>query len=179
MAETSTFYVGGGGDGYLGRNNAIVQRYALRQRRSRFFMHFQSVTLQRAMTEAKAQGDALVLIGHSWGGDTVIDLMRDPKTPKPDLIVTVDPVGRSASFGLGRSNHFGGLWVNITATDDAMAKTGGNLVAGLWGKTSRLITARADVQIDANRTHEDFAEMLADARVPEMIPSIRANAVRR
>lgn len=105
--------------------------------------------------------------------------MRDGKTPRPDLIVTVDPVGRSASFGLGRSNNFGGLWVNITATDDAMNKTGGNLVAGLWGKTSSRITIRADVQVDAHRTHEEFEEMLADARVPEMIQSIRTNAARR
>lgn len=82
--------------------------------------------------------------------------MQDRKTPRPALIVIVDPVGRSASFGLGRSNKFGGLWVNITATDDGMRKSGGNLVAGLWGKTSRRITARFDVQIDANRTQRTF-----------------------
>lgn len=179
MAETTTFYVGGGGDGYLGKSNAIVQGYALRQRRSKFFMHFQSAALQRAMIEAEARGDALVLIGHSWGGDAIIDLMRDRRTPRPELIVTVDPVGRSASFGLGRSNNFGGLWVNITATDDAMGKSGGNFVAGLWGKTSRRITVRADVQVDAKRTHENFPAMLADARIPEMIQSVRTNAARR
>jgi hypothetical protein len=93
-------------------------------------MHFQTTTLQHALVEAKARGEALVLIGHSWGADAVINLMLDRKTLKPDLIVTVDPVGRSISFGLERSNKFGGLWVNITATDDAMDKSGGNFVAG-------------------------------------------------
>lgn len=179
MAETVVFYVGGGCDGYCGRDFTIVQSHAHQRRQSHFFMHFQSAAIRAAMVEAKARGNAIVLIGHSWGGDAVIDLMLDRETPRPDLIVTVDPVGRSVSFGLGHSNSFGGLWVNITATEDAMSRTNGNLVAGLWGRTPSRITFRADVQVNSARTHEDFEGMLRDAHVPQMIQSIRANAARR
>jgi RHS repeat-associated protein len=166
------FYVGGGCDGYCSRQTRIVTNYA--KGRGTFFTHWNMGGLQNAMIAADKRGEPIIVIGHSWGASAARTLMADPKTPRPDLLVTADPVGDiHASRGIG--NDVGGLWVNITSTKDDSSLSNGNWVSNLWGRSDTQDTGRADVQVDSNRIHEDFEGMLRDAGVPEMIKSIERN----
>jgi len=164
-----TFYIGGSCDGYCSRNTTIVQTYAAGM--GTFFRHFQMGALQKAMIAAQKRSEPIIVIGHSLGGSAVRSLVANPKTPRPDLLVTVDPVGDMRA-PKGAGNGVGGLWVNITATKDDSSLSFGNRVSNLWGRSDAQDTGSADVQVDSPRIHEDFQGMLEDAHVPSMIKSI-------
>ena len=98
MDRTIVFYVGGGCDGYCSAETKIVQTYA--QGRGPFYTHFQTAALKHDMLVAEEAGKPIVVIGHSWGGSAVINLMFDATVPRPNLLVSVDPVGKGPALAL-------------------------------------------------------------------------------
>lgn len=161
-------YVGGGCDGYCTSNTTIVQNYA-KNNGGVFFRHYQTDAIVAEIKDAIANGEPVILIGHSWGGSAVMQIADQHDDLRIDLLVTVDPVGKGADLSPSERS---GTWVNIKATDDASDRSTGNRVSNIWGRTSDTRTGRADVNVRSNRIHENFNGMLDDARIPTMIDSV-------
>ena len=160
-----TIFIGGGCDGYC-PGQEIVKSYA-ESVGAKFFTHMQSIDIMTAVMNANARGEPVVLIGHSLGGPEA--LRRSADGNKVDLLVTVDPVGSLSNRTMRRMDNFDGLWVDIRAAErtgksasrgDDIARLGRNL----FGKTQ----SGADVPLKTNLSHEQFPQMLDEARIPEM-----------
>ncbi len=154
-----TFYVGGGGDGYL---HGIVEKYA--KDRGSYFRHYESYDLPNAMKAASERGEPVIVIGHSWGGSRAIKAVAAAGV-QVDLLVTIDPVGNDFS---GIATDKIGSWVNITA--DPSSPDGSDTIAAIGGKTRGL--GKADVNLTFDRNHDQFPQLMNDARIPEMIESV-------
>lgn len=169
-----TIYIGGGGDGY-GAN--IVKSYA--SNRGSFYRHFDRSAALREIRAAAANGEKIIIVGHSWGGWSAATVAASAAREgiKTDLLVTIDPVGKLSPQTLGGLNDIGGLWANIsTSWRNPDEKTRGDKIADvgerLGGETQ---TSRAGVDQVSQGHHEDFGRMMNELKVPQMICSVDAS----
>jgi pimeloyl-ACP methyl ester carboxylesterase len=135
-------------------------------------------------------GAPIILIGHSWGGYSVLDAAKyavDRGIPI-DLLVTVDPVdGPVRSFNSVTSENIlkikkalGGKWVNLRATryqTHPEEWTPGDVIAD-WGKKF-VDQSKADVPLVVDVHHEDFRSMMKAANIEGRVSNIYKEYRRR
>lgn len=120
-----------------------------------------------AAIRAAPTGTRIVLVGHSWGGDTVATIAsRLGEQGRPvDMLVTIDPVGHGLSEDFMRRVRAGAQeWINVNAAGGSASETS-NLIAEAGRKYGRLPEAFASQYIDAPYTHAQFGPMI-DLRLP-------------
>ncbi len=153
--------LGGAGDG----KSRMVLQYAadadLGLRRSQCFSHAGGDGLRAALRALPADA-RLVLVGHSWGGDTVARVAADlgREGHRIAALVTVGPVGMFVFDDfLRRVRAVTDHWTNVRATDGGPLEPS-NVVAAIGRPCGRAPEAWADRTIDAPFRHAAFAELL-------------------
>lgn len=129
--------------------------------RSAYFSHLDDRALLRAAM-ARPPGRKLVLVGHSWGGETAARVaVRLARAGRPvALLVTVDPVKRvlTRKF-LEDVRAAAPNWVNILATGgDALERS--NVIASIGGPWGEKPRGLADAHIAAPFAHREFAALM-------------------
>lgn len=167
-----TIYIGGGGDGY---GTSIVQGYA--KGRGSFYRHYQRDAIMKEIRAASANGEKIIIVGHSWGGwsAATVAAAAAKEGIKIDLLATIDPIGALSKDTLKNIRNIGGLWANISATwKNPDEKTRGDEIADLgeWQGGETQTTGRAGVDEFSQGHHEDFVQMMRELRVPEMICTV-------
>jgi pimeloyl-ACP methyl ester carboxylesterase len=163
-SPTLVIFVGGGGDAksgiVSGFEDSLAVRTELGHRGTAYFANDEQAAII-ARINAEPQETRIVLVGHSWGGDTAAQAAAAlGQQGRPvDTLVTVDPVGRGLSDDYLRRVRAGSReWVNIHARaavrdrSDAIADAGGRY--GDWPR------AHATRHIEAPLNHGDFDGLL-------------------
>jgi pimeloyl-ACP methyl ester carboxylesterase len=151
--------IGGMGDATHAATRAVHD--SLPPGRSHYFSHLDDGQLFQAAM-ARPAGQALVLVGHSWGGETAarVAIRLGRAGREVALLVTVDPVKRVLTDGfLAALRECVGVWVNIRATGGEKLDHS-NLVAAIGGPWGDRPKAFADRHIDAPFAHREFAALL-------------------
>ncbi len=115
-----------------------------------YYSHQDSERIVRDVL-ARQPGTRIVLVGHSWGGDTVAKLAaRLGAQGRPvDMLVTVDPVGTGTSDDFFSRVRAGSReWINVQATggnwydrDNLVARVGDRYGSGPQPFATQHITA--------------------------------------
>lgn len=171
-------FVGGGGDRDISRIVMSLQiEFANKPRHkgviSKYYDHTQSAIAVNdiASFREKSPRSPILIIGHSWGGDTAMDIANDldEKGISVELLVTLDPASWfdvQEILQIYRSKNIR-EWVNVYVSgvaniDDIIANIGGK-----WGAESQ-----ADLNIDANEyrgisniRHGDARNMFLNPKV--------------
>ena len=119
-----------------------------------------------AAIAAQPAGTRIVLVGHSWGGDTAAQAAAALAAQgRPvDTLVTVDPVGRGLSEGFMRRVRAGSReWINIRATGGGWFDQS-NIIAALGGPYGAMPQRFATQYLEAPVAHAEFRDMLRAAR---------------
>lgn len=98
--------------------------------------------------------EPIVLIGHSYGGDTAWNV-ADSITRNIDLLVTLDPVSWLSNI-IGSKPGKVRKWINVYADQDGYSWN--DFIADLGGQWG--IEDSADVNITGNADHNDPSSML-------------------
>lgn len=108
------------------------------------------------VTQLERGADPIILVGHSWGGDTAYEFARDhlPRAIKESkhkpkvILVTLDAVGEKGEYRR-RSLGKGARWINVHNGKEAQSGCGGNIVnlADFLGSNPYGIQRNADVDI--------------------------------
>lgn len=85
-----------------------------------------------------AQGQKVVLVGHSYGGDTVMDISRELSDAGKaiELVVTLDPVSRIGPRANQPKPTGVKKWLNVYVDYENAGRSGANRIAllgGVWG----------------------------------------------
>ena len=100
------------------------------------------------------RGEAVNLIGHSWGGDqAAVATLKASR--RVTLLVTVDPVGRSNKASPAANS---GTWVNVLATPSTRDRS--DTIASIGGKPADIDYTGLDEQIEVDTNHGDFSGMM-------------------
>jgi len=164
-SPTLVIFVGGGGDSkyrnvYDFQSSSDVMR-DLGHRQSAYFGHDEvSAIMTRIANEP--QETRIVLVGHSWGGDTAAQIAATlGQRGRPvDTLITVDPIGRGLSDGFFQRIRAGSReWVNIRAHGSATSDFSDFVAAvgGTYGDGPRGYATR---HIEAPVTHANFGRLL-------------------
>jgi len=151
--------IGGMGDATHAATRAVHD--TLPPGRSHYFSHLDDARLFQAAM-ARPPGQRLVLVGHSWGGETAARVtIRLGGAGRPvALLVTVDPVKRVLTEGFLRAvRDCAACWVNIRATGGEKLDQS-NLIAALGGPWGERPRAFADRHVEAPFAHREFASLL-------------------
>jgi len=152
-SPTLVIFVGGGGDAksgiVAGFEDSVAVRTELGHRRTAYFVNDQQAPIM-ARIAAEPQETRIVLVGHSWGGDTAARAAAAlGQQGRPvDTLVTVDPVGRGLSDDYFRRVPAGSReWVKFRAygaawdRTDVIAVAGGAYADGPRGYATRHVEA--------------------------------------
>lgn len=99
-AGVTEIYIGGAGD----TRTRLVATYANmrrlrfahdRHRDAHYFPHYASRRILHLARRSAESGHRLVIVGHSWGGDTALRVLKALRPQSVDLLVCVDPVPKS------------------------------------------------------------------------------------
>ncbi|MDU7522375.1 MAG: hypothetical protein E7K72_13450 [Roseomonas mucosa] len=157
-------FVGGAGDKSL---SGTVERYQAtftgrHHVGSKYFAHDQADEIRRYI-EGQPSGTKVSLIGHSYGGDTAIEVAGKlaQEGHKIDTLVTVDPVGsrRNSADFLIWAKQGADRWINVNATGGSALEFS-NAVAGLGGAYNERPQQYADVHFNVAATHGSFPALL-------------------
>ena len=188
---SAPIYIGGGGDGYLPKSlvGAAVRDYVNEVEEGNFFTHFGQdfwgtswSNAARAVEVMHSLDKPVIIIGHSYGGDSALHLAQYAKDRgiPVRLLVTVDPVdGRQhrhfATELAQLSKGLGGNWVNIRATsyeDKNIVPDASDNTARIGGRMSIEAQKSADKYFEAKVHHWEFGRMLTSKGVPKMISNV-------
>ncbi|PZP42246.1 MAG: hypothetical protein DI601_18820 [Azospirillum brasilense] len=157
-------FVGGAGDKWL---SGLVEKYgadfATRNPgvREKYYAHDQADDIQRYI-ENLPPGTKVSVVGHSWGGNTAIQVVGRlaQENKSVDTLVTIDPVGsgRDAAF-LAWARKGAGHWMNVNAAGGGPLDFS-NMVAGIGGAYNERPRGYADVHLNANASHGSFQTMM-------------------
>ena len=163
VPPTFVAFIGGAGDS----ETRIVQDFrdaqtrALGSRASDYFTHDERGRILSSIA-AQPAGTRIVLVGHSWGGDTAAQVAAalGAQGRLVDTLVTVDPVGRGLSEGFMRRVRAGSReWINIRATGGNWFDPS-NIVAALGSPYGRLPERFATQHIEASFAHANFSSLI-------------------
>jgi pimeloyl-ACP methyl ester carboxylesterase len=164
-SPTLVIFVGGAADKMTGlvRNYEDEFRGSANRghRRSAYFSNTAMDEIMARIT-AEPQETRIVLVGHSWGGDTAAQVAAAlGQQGRPvDTLITVDPVGRGVSEGfLGRVRAGSREWVNIRAHGAAVRDTSDS-IAALGGRYGDRPRGHATRHIEAPVSHDNFGQLL-------------------
>ena len=161
--ESFIAFVGGAGDGMTG-NVRDVQKNNHSPAPGVTTKYYSHEDVEQILNDIRAQppGTRIVLVGHSWGGDTAarVAAQLGAEGRPVDLLVTVDPVGNGASDGfLNRVRAGSREWINVQATGGNWYD-GDNLIARLGNRYGSAPQRFADQHIAAGFGHADFADLV-------------------
>jgi hypothetical protein len=170
---TLVAFVGGAGDAKSGLVRDFQTTFGgqVPNGRSIYVPHDGRLEILRQIGDVP-YGTRIVLIGHSWGGDTAARVAAElGQRGRPvDLLLTVDPVGsagkatdnpmradflRSVSVGARE-------WTNVEAVGGGTFE-GSNILAALGGPYGDGPREFATRHIEANFRHGDFRDLLRAA----------------
>ena len=98
--------------------------------------------LARIIKAYNAQNKKVILVGHSWGGDTAAHLLAEQQDIHVDLLITLDPVSKK---GPPQKTPNMGTWLNEYVDYNISGITASNMVALIGGRWKN--AANADVNI--------------------------------
>jgi hypothetical protein len=122
---------------------------------SYYFFHDQHTEI--GMRIRASQGP-VCLVGHSWGGDTVLDVAYHRRERPIELVVTLDPVARFTNW-ICTASHVG-WWINVRV--DPTGPGSSNVIAQLGGHYGRRIGADRDIDLGRLAVHADAPRMFAE-----------------
>lgn len=165
-SPTLVIFVGGGGDSkyrnvYDFQSSSDVIR-DLGHRQSAYFGHDEASAIMTRIAD-EAQGTRIVLVGHSWGGDTAAQVAGalGQRGRPVDTLITVDPVGRGLSDDFFQRVRAGSReWVNIRAHGSATSDFS-DFVAAVGGAYGDGPRGHATRHIEAPVTHANFRGLLS------------------
>jgi pimeloyl-ACP methyl ester carboxylesterase len=163
IPPTFVAYIGGGGDGQTGIVAGERNRSGddLGQRDSRYYSHQDADRVIADLLQQPA-GTRLVVIGHSWGGDTALQVANRlaQQGRRVDTLVTIDPVGRGVTDGfLARARASTGEWINVRATGGSLFEWD-NVVARIGSRYGDSPAPHATHHFEVSRAHGDFRNLL-------------------
>ena len=145
----ATAYVGGAGDS---RDSGIIGRLFGRRGgvNDAYFEHNQDAQLKQWISLNAEAGNKIRLIGHSWGGDTVLDVIASGYYVNE--VVTIDPVGwiRSSFKDVVK---YSGDWINYNSVGTGIGYRGNNIIATLGRAYNQAPARYADIHVDVKREH--------------------------
>jgi pimeloyl-ACP methyl ester carboxylesterase len=154
-----------------------VKRYA--NNRGSFYRHFQRGAALREIRAAAANGEKIIIVGHSWGGWSAATIASRAAREgiSVDLLVTIDPIGKLSPHTVQGMDKIDGSWANISRSwKNPENKTRGDTIADIGEQTGgQTQTSRADINQVSQGHHEDFGRMMNELEVPQMICSVDAN----
>ncbi len=163
-SPTLVIFVGGGGDSksgiVAGFEDSLAVRAELGHRRTAYFTNDQQDAIMTRIA-AEPQETRIVLVGHSWGGDTAAQVAAalGLQGRPVDTLVTVDPVGRGLSDDYFQRVRAGSReWVNIRAFGAAWDRT--DIVAAVGGAYADGPRGHATRHIEAPLNHGNFNGLL-------------------
>ncbi len=116
------------------------------------------------------QGQKVVLVGHSYGGDTVMDISRELSGvgKEIELVVTLDPVSRGGPRADQPKPSGVKKWLNVYVDYERAGRGRDNLIAlagGVWGNCPNA---------DANHPYVDGSG-IEHGKAIEMFPYVRSD----
>ena len=111
---------------------------------------------------AEPQGTRIVLVGHSYGGDTAAQVAATlgAQGRLVDTLITVDPVGRGVNEGfLARVRAGSREWVNIRAYGVKVSDSS-DRIAALGSRYGASPRGYAALYIEAPYNHGTFNDLL-------------------
>ena len=156
--------VGGFSDQFLGNSYAVSARYPadLRAKHDVWFReHYEGRKMRALVKFYAAKGKPIVLIGHSWGGDAVVNAVARKTGVPIELLISLDPVSRKGPpraklpnvrrwlnihIDYGQSTwldipnlvaRIGGPWEGVKAADVNIACPPDMTPAWAWGMFER------------------------------------------
>ena len=162
--------VGGAGDQTI-NGNVIRLRSWLRDGYSKHGVQFKYYTHDKPREIARAINDhgikhptkPIVVIAHSWGGNTVINDAVNYVSVPISLIMTLDPVSKRAhgdGNGTSRKPPKTNRWVNVYST---RKKTSGDFTAIAGGRWHSETEADLNVKT-TSKSHEETIELFLKAK---------------
>ena len=111
--------------------------------------------VQRAHLASRiyATRGSLCVVGHSYGGDTALDVAYKYPKREIDLLVTLDPVARFTHWNCVREHV--GWWVNVRVDPTGP----GNAIAVLGGHYGPRPGANQDIDLGRSAAHGDADEL--------------------
>ena len=118
--------------------------------------------LARIIKAYNEQNKKIILVGHSWGGDTAAHLLSENAGIQVNLLITLDPVSKK---GPPPKTPNMGKWLNEYVDHNVSGMTASNMVALIGGRWKD--SANADVNI----TQQEWgakAELLGNKTLKEL-----------
>jgi pimeloyl-ACP methyl ester carboxylesterase len=158
-------YIGGAGD----TRTRLVAAYAdARQRKfaheahhdAHYFPHYASRRTLHLARRYIESGRSLVLVGHSWGGDTALRVLRALRPHSVDLLVCVDPVPKSRLNPPPAPRNADRV-IHVDANPRHPNRSDQVKEIGQWfGGTLHRRLSVADARIVADLNHFAFSQMM-------------------
>jgi pimeloyl-ACP methyl ester carboxylesterase len=101
------------------------------------------------------------IVGHSWGGDTAVNVVIDNPS-RINTLITIDPVTRFERPDFNKVSNSVRNWINVYATGRPDNPIGsglfnGNLIARGAGRWNNDTQGYADITIPAAINHNEFS----------------------
>lgn len=147
--------VGGFIDQILGNSYAVSARCPadLRERHDIWFReHYEGRRMRELVAFYAAKGQPICLVGHSWGGDAVVNAVARKVDAPIDLLITLDPVSRKGPprQRLANVRH----WLNIYIDYSRSAWFDiPNIVARIGGPWEGVACADTNIACPPDITH--------------------------
>jgi hypothetical protein len=157
--ESFIAFVGGAGDGMTG-NVRDVQKNNQSPAPGVTTKYYSHEDVEQILNDIRAQppGTRIVLVGHSWGGDTAarVAAQLGAEGRPVDLLVTVDPVGNGNSEDFFTRVRAGSReWINVQATGGSWHDPD-NLIARIGNRYGSAPQRFADQHMVAPYRHRAF-----------------------
>ena len=158
-----TAFVGGAADGEFG-NVRDFKVNGVRVGSGGAIKYYSHDEAEKLLNDIRAQppGTRIVLVGHSWGGDTAarVAAQLGAEGRPVDLLATIDPVGNGASDGfLNRVRAGSREWINVQATGGNWHDPD-NLIARIGNRYGSAPQRFADQNIAAPYRHGAFGDLV-------------------
>ncbi len=158
-------YIGGAGD----TRTRLVAAYADERRRklahqahhdAHYFPHYASRRIQHIARRDAEIGRRLVLVGHSWGGDTALRVLKAMRPISVDLLVCIDPVPKSRLNPPPRPRN-ADMIIHVDARPSYPNRSDQVKGMGQWfGGTLHRRLSAAHALIVADSNHFAFSQMM-------------------
>lgn len=146
---------GGFLDQVLGNSYAVAARYPadLRAQHDIWFReHYESRTMREIVHLYASRGHSVTLVGHSWGGDAVVNLVARRLDAPIDLLISIDPVSRKGAPRKKLPNVAHWLNIHIDYSKSTWLDIP-NLVARIGGPWEEAVQADANISCPPDMTH--------------------------
>lgn len=159
-------YIGGAGD----TRTRLVATFAEARQRifahdahrdAHYFPHYAPRRILRCARQAVSAEHQLVVIAHSWGGDTALRVLRSLRPASADLLICVDPVPKSRLNPPPTPRNATHI-IHVDARPTRPNQSDKVKDFGVWiGGTLHQRLATAQTRIIADLNHFAFAQMMA------------------